>query len=301
MRYDAHPMSSNTPLPPKDRIFLGIACVCVAFFMFTAMQAISKTMMDRHHVAEFVFWRNILAAVPMTIFIFAGRRFDLFKTDMPIALSLRVVIGTLAMIATIAAMKYLPMANATVLFFASTLITPVAAHFVLKEHIGLHRWIAVFVGLSGVLLIAQPSAEFAVLGVVFGLLAAGGHSFAHVSLRYLRQENPMTVIYYFFAGGAVISALFLPFVGSVPAAADIDLFLLIGLTGGLGQYFLTVGLRSAPASVLNPFNYTGLIWATGFDIVLFGYLPSWHVYAGAGIIFAAYLYIVYRERRQYKK
>jgi len=261
-------MSNHTSSPPKDRIFVGIACVCVAFFMFTAMQAVSKTMMDRHHVVEFVFWRNLLA----------------------------VVVGTFGMIATIAAVEHLPMANATVLFFTATLITPVAAHFVLKEHIGIHRWIAVAVGLCGVLLIAQPSIEFAVLGVVFGLIAASAHSFVHITLRYMRSENPITVIYYFFAGGAVIAGLFLPFVGHMPAMADIPWFLLIGLTGGLGQYFLTVGFRSAPASVLNPFNYTGLIWATGFDIVLFHYLPSWHVYAGAGIIFAAYLYILYREK-----
>ena len=289
-------MSTNTPPIQKDRIFVGIACVCVAFFMFTAMQAVSKTMMDRHHVVEFVFWRNLLAAVPMTVFIFWRKRFDLFRTHMPRAMFFRVVVGTFGMIATIAAVEHLPMANATVLFFTATLITPVAAHFVLKEHIGIHRWIAVAVGLCGVLLIAQPSIEFAFLGVVFGLIAASAHSFVHITLRYMRSENPITVIYYFFAGGAVIAGLFLPFVGHMPAMADIPWFLLIGLTGGLGQYFLTVGFRSAPASVLNPFNYTGLIWATGFDIVLFHYLPSWHVYAGAGIIFAAYLYILYREK-----
>lgn len=281
----------------KDRIFLGIGSVCIAFFLFTLMQMIGKLMTGHHHVIEIVFYRNIIAMVPFWAYIVFSRKFHLFQTKMPSILLTRVFVGTVGMILTFAAVQHLPMANATVLFFASTLIVPVAAHFFLKETIGIHRWAAIALGFSGVLLIAQPSAQITLIGVILALAAACCHAYIQVILRVLRKENEWTITFYFLFGGAVMTALFMPFIGHWPSAHDWFLFLLIGIAGGLGQYFLTLAFKYAPASLLSPFNYTGLIWATGFDILIWDFVPDWHVYAGAFVIIAAKLYIIYRARK----
>lgn len=254
-------------------------------------------MTGRYHVVEIVFYRNLIGAVPLLIYILVKRKYELFRTKQPVKLFLRVFIGTITLISVFAACQHLPMANATVLFFASTLIIPIAAHFFLKEKIGIHRWSAIALGFCGVLFIAQPSAEITLIGVVLALAAACGHAYVQIILRVLRNENTMMITFYFIAGGVVMTAPFMPFIGHIPNAYDAILFLAIGVAGALGQYFMTWAFKNAPASVLSPFNYTGLIWAVLFDIWIWDFVPDWHIYAGAAMIIAAKLYIIYRERK----
>ena len=77
---------------------------------------------------------------------------------------------------------------------------------------------------------------------------------------------------------------------------ELFLFLCIGITGGVGQYCLASALKLAPASVIAPINYTGLLWATLLDIIFWSYLPGWPVFMGGAIIIAAQAYIMHRER-----
>lgn len=282
----------------NDKILLGIASICAAFFLFTLMQVFSKLLVGRHNVIEIVFYRNLIASIPFLIYILVQKRHDLLRVQKPIALTARVIIGNIAMVFTFAAIHELPMANATVLFFASTLIVPVAAHFFLKEYIGIHRWLAIAIGMAGVIFIAQPSAQMTMIGVVLALGAACGNAFIQIILRHLKAEHTITITLYFLAGGALMNTLFMPWFANTPNMSDIGFFLLIGLSGGLGQYCLTLAFKNAPASLLSPFNYTGLIWASGFDIFIFGIIPTWHVYAGAAIIISSYLYILHRERKK---
>ena len=280
-----------------DQIYKGIACICAAFFLITVMLAFGKLLADRHNAVEVVFWRNLIGVLPMAGYLLARRRGDLLKAKKPKALLARVVIGTAAVIPTFAATQMLPMSNATVLFFTSTLLIPVMAHFFLKERVGMHRWLAVGIGMSGVFLIAQPSATFNTLGAILALTAALGHATIQIMLRYLREESPFTVTFYFLLGGVIICGGIYPFVGTWPASEDWGIILALGSVSGLGQYLLTRAFTYAPASLLNPFNYTGLIWATGLDILIWNVVPGLPVFTGAAIIIAANGYIVYRERQ----
>jgi drug/metabolite transporter (DMT)-like permease len=281
-----------------DYIFKGIAYACIAFFCFTIMQAFNKLLVEQHNAVEIGFYRNLLAVIPCTIYVLATKQYGLLKTKMPGTLAMRVGIGTIGLILTLAATQALPLADATVIFFTSALLIPVLAHFFLKEHIGPHRWAAVFIGMSGVLLVAQPSGQVTLYGVILALSAATVHAIIQILIRAMRSENPFTITYYFFLIGTIFPALFLPWVGHMPSAETLPFLIGVGITGGMGQYFLTRGFQMAPASLLGPFNYTGLIWATGLDIVLWHYIPGWPVFVGGAIIIASNFYIIYRERKK---
>lgn len=283
-----------------DQIYRGIAYACIAFFMFTVGNAINKMLVDYHNPVELAFYRNALCLAPSLIYIFATHQRQLLKTNMPIVLSIRSLIGTVAFMFTFGAAQKLPLADATVLFFTSTLLLPVLAHFILKERIGIHRWIAVFIGMCGVVIVARPTGDITMLGVFLALGAACGHATIQTLIRAMKSENPFTITFYFFLIGTLVPALFLPWLGHMPRIEHIPLLLALGATGGLGQYFLTRGFQMAPASLLGPFNYTGLIWATGLDILIWNYVPGWPVFAGGAIIMCSYLYIIYRERKTHQ-
>ncbi|MCB1532898.1 MAG: DMT family transporter [Alphaproteobacteria bacterium] len=282
--------------PKKDQIYKGIIYACISFFMFTVQNAMAKLLLPFHDAIEVVFYRNLICFVPCLIYVLVLRKYYLFKTSMPGTLFVRVFIGMIGTVLTIAASQYLPLSDATVIFFMSTLLIPVLAHFYLKERIGLHRWLAVGIGMSGVILVAQPSGDVTLFGISLALGAACVHASIQVLIRAMKSENPFTITFYFFLMGLLGPALAMPWVANTLLIENIPILLGVGLSGGLGQYFLTRGFQMAPASLLGPFNYTGLIWATGLDILIWHYVPGWPVFVGGAVIILSKFYILYRER-----
>ena len=100
--------------------------------------------------------------------------------------------------------------------------------------------------------------------------------------------------------GAILGGVFMPFVGGIPTMEHMLLFLIVGLTGAVGQYLFSSALKYAPASVIAPFNYTALIWASILDIIIWSAIPGWPIFVGAGIILAAKLYVLHRENLKKK-
>jgi len=281
----------------QDKIITAALMGTAAFFLIAVMAACAKLLSETHHVIEIVFYRNLIALIPVLLYIAATRKTHILKTAKPVIMLFRVVVGTFSLILTFAALKYLPMANATVIFFAATLIAPILSYLVLKEHVGPYRWSAILIGFCGVLLIAAPSGEAKTFGIAIAFAAAFTHAIIHILLRHLKTESSLTVTFYFFLGGVLIPALFMPFVASTPTSGEWLLLLGAGVFGGLAQYLLTSAFRLAPIAVVAPLNYAGLIWASGFDILIWHYIPGWPVLIGGTIIIVANLFIIYREHK----
>lgn len=280
----------------QDNVLRGILYVCGAFFCFTAMQAVAKLMIDRHDVIEIAFWRNVIACVPFIGFVVYKKNVKLLAITKRKALFGRVVIGTAGLVLTFAAAQAMPLANATVLFFTATLLLPIFAAIFLREKIGRHRITAIIIGMCGVLLVAQPDGNVTMIGVAFGLGAAFCHAIIQTFMRHLKTESSFAITFYFLAGSVLILGVFMPWFYDPVSLGDWGLMIGVGILGTGGQLFLAMGFKNAPASLLNPFNYTGLLWATGFDIMIWGHMPAWYVYAGGAVIIGSQLYILHRER-----
>ncbi len=287
----------KTVEPHQEHLLKGIMLALIAFFLFSVMSAIAKFLSNTHHVAEIAFYRNAIFIVPLLGYMALKKQPALFKTKKPYAVAFRAIIGSISLIITYGTFAELPMADATVLLFASSIITPIIAHFILKEHVGVYRAMAIVIGIGGVVLMAAPTGAVNPLGVILGLCAATSHSLIHTTLRYLKTENSFTVTFYFILAGVIIPGIFfMPFVAApIQNSAEFGLFLLLGLSGGCAQLCLTNAYRHAQASLVAPLNYTSLIWATGFDIIIWQYIPGWPVFLGGAIIVASSLFIIYRE------
>ena len=279
-----------------DRIFLAIVYCIAAHFMFAVMGACAKFLSDTHHVAEIAFYRNLIVLIPIFLFIILRKKTHLFRTKKPKLVAFRAVMGGVSLIVTFAALSQLPMAYATVIFFTSTILTPVLAFVFLKEHIGIHRWTAVFIGMCGVLVIAQPSGAISVWGLFFALAAACLHASMFTVLRGLKNESPITTTFYFILAGVLIPGLIMPWVWQHIAYEELWVFGLIGISGGAGQLFVTNAYKYAPAAVVTPFAYSALLWTIILDLYIWNYeLDFISVFGGTALILCAQLYIVYRE------
>ncbi len=283
----------------RDRIALGMAAAVASFFMLNTMNVFAKLLSPAHSVIEVAFYRNAIAALPFAVWIFLlGRRHLLKINSRPQVIVLRSVIGTISLIATFRAFNFLPMADAQALFFMSSLFLPVMGWLFLKERVGAHRWSAVLIGFLGMLVIVRPTGAVNMTGVTFALSAAVMHASLGTILRVLgRTERPETITFYFLVIGTAMTGLAMPFVGTIPQLNEVPLFIGAGISGAFAQIFLSVAFKYTPVALVTIFNYTGIVWATGYGWFIWGDWPGPPVWIGASIIVASSLFIVWRESR----
>ena len=171
----------------------------------------------------------------------------------------------------------------------------------LGERVGPARWGAVLVGFAGVLVMVKPGATALDLGALVALGAALGYALAVIAVRQLgRTEHPNTIVFYFTLNTGALAALALPWAWAPPDLADFGLMALTGLLGGAVQYCGTRAYTLGPAAVIGPFNYSAILWATLFGWLIWGDLPDHWVIAGAAVVIASGLFIVFRETRRQK-
>jgi drug/metabolite transporter (DMT)-like permease len=270
-----------------------------AFFMFTVMNMFAKLLSVNHSVIEIAFYRNLIACIPFLIMIFVfGRREILIIRSKPSLVGIRAVIGTLSLVTTFYAYSLMPMADTTALLFTASLFIPVLGVIFLKESVGPYRWAAVAMGFIGVVIMAHPSGEVYTFGILVALLATLMHATLQIILRYLgRFESPETISFYFFVIGVFLTALPLPFIAVRPTLDEVPLLIGVGLSGAGAQWLLSVAFRNAKAAVVTVFNYSSIVWATLFGWMIWGEWPLPTVMAGASVVIASNILMIWRESR----
>lgn len=211
---------------------------------------------------------------------------------------LRGVLGVAMMAAFAYALRRMPLSTAYSIFFvAPLLITALSVPF-LGEHVGPRRWVAIGIGLVGVIVVLRPTGEgMASLAGIAVLVAALGYAIGAITVRVLaRTDSTQAMIVWLLAMMAVgAGVLALP--GWIPLRlADAWLIAGVGVAGALGQYAITEAFRLGEASLIAPLEYTALLWGVILDATLWGVLPDAMTWTGAAIIVASGLYLLHRER-----
>lgn len=188
------------------------------------------------------------------------------------------------------ALQYLPLGEATALYFLSPLVVVLLAPLVLGERVRLKQYLAVLVGMAGMLLIVRPGSTLSPIGCGLMLVAA----FCYAMVQLLTRKLTHRVIseqQFFYAAitcapmGFAVLWLFWPQVW--PDTHDVIELLLMGLCGGAGQYLLIYAFKSVPASILAPINYFQLVLAVIFSQLIFEQTPTLLSLAGIVLIAAA--------------
>ncbi len=211
-------------------------------------------------------------------------------------LILRGAIGTAALLCVYAALAQLPMASATVLQYLYPTITALLAWLMLGERIGKRVLLAIALGWTGVVLVAQPAgllqgaAALPPLAVLIALAGALFTSLAYVSVRSLgNSEHPLVIVFYF---PLVALPLTLPLVALdpvLPTASELLWLVGVGVFTQVGQVYLTRGLTALPAAQATAISYVQVAFAGLWGWLVFGEsIDGWTV-AGAVLVLAAML------------
>lgn len=280
----------------SDQVGRGIALMLVSVFLFSVMNVIAKLLAQDYPVTEVAFFRNAFAMIPATGMLLAAGGPHPLRTVHLFGHFWRAVIGLSSMMLLFLSYHLMPLADAVALSFSAPLFLTILSVPMLGERVGPYRWSAVAVGFVGVLIIVRPGGSMLNIGALVGLGAAIAYALAMIAIRQLgRTEKPVTTVFYFTSFATLLSALSLPFAWVTPNLHGFGLMMLIGLVGGAAQYFLTRAYVLAPAAVVSPFNYMGILWASLFGWLVWDDRPGTPLVVGAAIVIASGLMILYRE------
>lgn len=220
------------------------------------------------------------------------------KTKHPHLHVTRSVFGAFSMAMSFVSLAYLPVANAQALaYLAPVLVLPLAA-IMLKERLTPAVFVAISLGFVGVILLLWEAFELpgdgAMIGVVAGLAYAFTMAFVRVHTKTMTlTESSSCIAFYFAVVAAAIGLVTLPFGWVVLSWTVFGWLALAGLMGGIRHIVANEAVARAPVSALAPFDFTGLIWALGFDLVLFSTVPGPIGYLGVFTITSAALIVTF--------
>lgn len=209
---------------------------------------------------------------------------------------LRSALNLATMLTFYFALKLMPLADAIAIAFAAPLFMTILSVPLLRERVGPRRWSALVVGFAGVVIILRPSGAGLDPAALLALASALLYALTGISSRQLSTTEPShTILFYYSVSVLIATGAMLPWQWVTPPLADLSIFLLVGVAGSFGQFFLNQAFRYGEISFLAPIEYTALLWAILFGFLLWGEVPSWSVLGGAALVVASSLYIVHRE------
>lgn len=283
----------------NDNPALGVGFALGAAIMLASMNMFAKLLSDLHDPIEITFWRNLIAMTLLLIGLIGLKKLHLLKTKRPWAQFWRSIIGTTGMIFSVWATALMPLTTATAFIFTAPLFVIILSYPLLKERVGIYRFIAVILGFSGVLLIATPEGGLSALALTVGLLAGLFNGMVAIFLRWLgTTENTATTNFYFFLYGLIGTGIAMPFLYTQPSGQTPLWIIGIGVVGLLSLLFKTQGFRLGPASLISPISYSMLIWASLYDFYIWKDAPSLSVIAGTFIIITSNIFILWREQKK---
>ena len=286
--------------PAYPQALRGIGLMVLAVSTFTCLDTTSKYLSQHYPVPGIVWVRYVVQMLLMVIALAPRQGMALVRTTNLKLQMVRGIILTVSSLAFLTALAHMPLAEAASIAFMTPIIIAALAGPVLNEKVGLRTWIALAGGFTGVLLIIRPGGDFFTWAALLPLLSALFMAFYQMLTSKLAgRDAPLTTLFYPALIGTALVPLLFPQQMVLPTSlAHAGLFVLIGVLGGLGHFFLIHAHHYAPASILSPFMYAQLVVALFLGWLVFGQFPDAIAIAGMVTIAASglLLIITYRVR-----
>ena len=265
----------------------GVLLCIVAYGLFSLQDASMKWFAADYSVVTPLFWRS-LAILAACAAIGRGRMMrEAVRSPAKAIVAWRAIVSLVAWLFYYAAAQRLSLAEMTTLYFAAPIMVVVLAVVVLKERASPSQWAAVLLGFAGVVVASRPGYMASPLAIATILVAAALWAYGYVLLRQIRGRMGVgTQVLATNAVFVIALGVALPWQGVQADLPTTGMMALIGIVSGLGQFALFASFERASATVLAPFEYSGLIWAFLLSNLI------WHTHGNAMVGIGAALIAV---------
>ena len=282
-----------------DENLRGATLMALSMLAFVLNDGLMKAVFDSMSIYQAIFLRGLIT-VPL-IALLAWHKGALIVTIAPrnrLLVMLRVAAEVGATVGFLTALKHMPLANVTAVLQVLPLTVTMAAALFLCEKVGWRRWLAIAIGLVGVMIIIRPGMEGFSVYSIWALVAVGCVTIREIATRKLSADLPSLPVALATAiaiGG--LGAVMLPGVEWAPVSASAW-----SLIGGAslaivgGYLFSVMTIRIGDIGFVAPFRYTAMVWALILGLLMFGEIPDMPMITGTVIIILTGLYSLHRER-----
>ena len=295
----------SDPQTDQSQVFKAIGLMVLATICFAALDTTAKYLADTKGVpvAQITWLRFAGHVVFSAVVLWPFALRPSLRSAKPFVQIVRSGLMILTTALNFIALKYLQLDENITIFFLTPLLVAALAGPILGEWVGWHRLVAIVAGFIGVLVVMHPGIGTFQWAMLFTLGATVGYALYNVATRYLAAFDPpsVTQTYTPLVGLVVMTPFGLAAWQSPQDWGMWVLFASLGFWGGLGHWFLILAHRIAPAGVLAPYIYLGLIWMSAAGFVLFDDVPTAWTLVGGAIVIVAGLYLLARERQAQKE
>jgi S-adenosylmethionine uptake transporter len=273
----------------------GVVFYLIAIFLFALNDAMGKWLVASYTVGQLLALRAIGAAFLLGPMVLRWR-IDLTDRRHLTLQILRILLMAADTYCFFYATRTMPLADVMTFYMASPIIITALSALALREEVEPIRWAAVCLGFVGVVVALRPSAEIFATSSPLALLGAVMYGLGQTITRALRGVHWLHLIVWQFGGAGLIGAATLPFAFVTPSPVDLALLFLLGVVAMICFVFMTKALALTPASVLAPFQYTAILWATVLGWLIWRDAPGPAILFGNALIVASGLIVLRAER-----
>ena len=267
---------------------------------FSLMDVIVKWS-DDYPVGQVLFFRGFCGIIPILFLIPKERFFDFYKTERPALHIKRCLAGLIAIVSIFVALRNLPLATVVSISFASPIFTTIFSIFLLKEKVGFYRWLAVFVGFIGIIIISEPGFSSLNIYYIYPIIFCLGLSYVAIAIRKLSSTEPVWLISFFFSFSILIFSFFSLYQQWImPSFIDLILLSSIGILGGIANLWLSQSYKYSEVSLVSPLKYLALVFAIVFGYLVWDEIPTIKTLMGALLVILS-SFIIFRRELTMKK
>ncbi|QJQ93850.1 MULTISPECIES: DMT family transporter [Halomonadaceae] len=276
----------------------GIAWMCVAVFCLSVGDAISKWLGDVHSPIQIIFFRALISLPLIALIAHFSGGLRKLSTRRPGVHLIRGLLATGTMLCFVFGLTLLPLAQTTAIAFAAPLFVTLLSVPLLDERVERLPMLAALVGFIGVLMVVRPGTGGFQPGALVVVAAALFYALLLITARrYGVREYLWAMVFYVTLVPLLVTGMLLPMVWRTPDALHWLGFVGASIFGIGAMACITLAFRQAPAALVAPFDYTGMLWAVVLGWWFWGEVPDLWVYLGTAVIIASGLAITLHERR----
>ncbi|WP_137701898.1 DMT family transporter [Marimonas lutisalis] len=279
----------------------GIVMMCVSTLAFSVMHALVRLVSKDLPPVQVAFFRNLFGLAVLVPLILRSR-FEMLRTARIGLHALRGVLNIVAMVMFFTALSLTPLAKVTALSFTAPIFMAVMSVMFLGESFRLYRWLAIFAGFAGTLIILRPGFVALETGPLLVIGSAALWAVAMVVIKMLsRTDSSVTIVAYMGIFLCVFSIGPALWVWQPVSWANLGWMALLGLCGSIAQVSLSQALKETDPTAVLPFDFLKLVWTALLGAWFFAEIPDLFTWIGAAVVFSAGLFIAFRERRAGRK
>ena len=274
----------------------GILCMLGGALSLTINDAMAKYLTQSYPVGQVMALRGLSIIMLLIAFLFFMNNLQALKIFSWKGHLLRAGTMTGSTFFFITGLSLLPITDAIAIAFVAPILTTILGIIILREAVSWKRWVAIFVGFFGVIIILQPTSDAFKIAAIAPMGAAAFGAARDVVTRAISgSENSLSILFTSMLMITIAGFLTYPLGWSAVKLSHIWIFITSSLLVGLAQYLMIEAFRLGEVALISPFKYSSLLWATLISLVIWDDLPSKNVVLGAFILILSGIYLLKNE------